>query len=515
MAAPTDKRASELTAPVSIADTDVFAGYRPGTGGEPNLDIRASAGLIRAPIIAGLAAGDVEVAADGVVVAAGVIGPSSISRRAAARARDVPCIFDWITDTSHASIQARTNSNDLSASIAAALSEMSGASVKGNDIVVPYGTYHLANVEMQPRVYLKGPGIGPATPGATFVGIANGAILQVTASNISGLGVKGIRFESDYSTVQCVGIDSGTSRNFNLDSCAFENLFYEGFKNSGQSARIERVFTSNVLMERSASVSSGAIRLTGTDCYVSKCELGCGVASSANDSRIAGLYLSGSNNFFENNLYENNELGINITATAIGNHFTGDRIDLSQHYGVACAGSDNVLIGVGVYLAGLYLTNTKAAFYVTNGRNKFLGCYNRGATVSNKPSYGFQEAFTPSTVADLNVVQGFQSNWHVTAPMFCQYAKVDGHHIPWLTTIAAGVVSLAHANSLKLAPGVATDVTELRYGGAYCEQWVDGNVTYKYNAAKILTPGGVDWTPAANTMVKCLRVAPAIWLVGP
>ena len=57
----TDKRASELTAPVSIADTDVFAGYRPGTGGEPNLDIRASAGLIRAPILAGLAAGDVAV----------------------------------------------------------------------------------------------------------------------------------------------------------------------------------------------------------------------------------------------------------------------------------------------------------------------------------------------------------------------------------------------------------------------------------------------------------------------
>ena len=43
----TDKRASDLTAPVSIADTDVVAGYRPGTGGEPNLDIRMSVGLIR------------------------------------------------------------------------------------------------------------------------------------------------------------------------------------------------------------------------------------------------------------------------------------------------------------------------------------------------------------------------------------------------------------------------------------------------------------------------------------
>ena len=61
MAVAQDKRTSELTAPVSIADTDMFPGYRPGTGGEPNLDIRASAGLIRAPILAGLAAGDVAV----------------------------------------------------------------------------------------------------------------------------------------------------------------------------------------------------------------------------------------------------------------------------------------------------------------------------------------------------------------------------------------------------------------------------------------------------------------------
>ena len=61
--AATDKRASELTAPVSIKDADTFPGYRPGTGGEPNLDIRATAGLIRAPIIAGLASGDVAVGA--------------------------------------------------------------------------------------------------------------------------------------------------------------------------------------------------------------------------------------------------------------------------------------------------------------------------------------------------------------------------------------------------------------------------------------------------------------------
>ena len=47
MAVTQDKKASELTAPVSIADTDVIAGYRPGTGGEPNADIRMAVGLIR------------------------------------------------------------------------------------------------------------------------------------------------------------------------------------------------------------------------------------------------------------------------------------------------------------------------------------------------------------------------------------------------------------------------------------------------------------------------------------
>lgn len=78
--AATDKRASELTAPVSIEDADTFPGYRPGTGGEPNLDIRATAGLIRAPIIAGLASGDVTVAARGVVTAADDLGPDTVER---------------------------------------------------------------------------------------------------------------------------------------------------------------------------------------------------------------------------------------------------------------------------------------------------------------------------------------------------------------------------------------------------------------------------------------------------
>jgi len=83
----TDKRASELTAPVSIADTDTFPGYRPGTGGEPNLDIRATAGLIRAPILAGLADGSVAVAAAGV-------GTSPVA--AAASASFIPFQTIWL-----------------------------------------------------------------------------------------------------------------------------------------------------------------------------------------------------------------------------------------------------------------------------------------------------------------------------------------------------------------------------------------------------------------------------------
>lgn len=61
--AATDKRTSELTTPVSIADTDVATGYRPGTSGNPNLDIQMPISLVRAPILAGLASGDVPVGA--------------------------------------------------------------------------------------------------------------------------------------------------------------------------------------------------------------------------------------------------------------------------------------------------------------------------------------------------------------------------------------------------------------------------------------------------------------------
>ena len=47
MAVAQDKRASELTAPVSIAGTDFMAGVRPGTGGEPNLDIKMTIAQVR------------------------------------------------------------------------------------------------------------------------------------------------------------------------------------------------------------------------------------------------------------------------------------------------------------------------------------------------------------------------------------------------------------------------------------------------------------------------------------
>lgn len=59
----TDKRTSELTDPVLIDDTDFLTGYRPGTSGNPNLDIRAQVQKIRAPILGGLATGAVPVAA--------------------------------------------------------------------------------------------------------------------------------------------------------------------------------------------------------------------------------------------------------------------------------------------------------------------------------------------------------------------------------------------------------------------------------------------------------------------
>lgn len=72
MAVAQDKKASQLTVPVAVADTDFAAGVRPASGGDPNLDIQLPVGLIRAPIIDGLAAGDVPVAAKGVLLDGGL-----------------------------------------------------------------------------------------------------------------------------------------------------------------------------------------------------------------------------------------------------------------------------------------------------------------------------------------------------------------------------------------------------------------------------------------------------------
>ena len=140
MAVAQDKRASELTAPVSIADTDVFAGYRPGTGGEPNLDIRASAGLIRAPILAGLAAGAVPVGGAVNALSVGVVG-------------------DGVTDDSAA----------VNAALAA----------YGRVIFPGRKTYKVADILLNTGVYLD------AMPDATFIPTGSGVTMFKTTGDYS------------------------------------------------------------------------------------------------------------------------------------------------------------------------------------------------------------------------------------------------------------------------------------------------------------------------------------------
>lgn len=138
----TDKRASELTAPVSIADTDMFAGYRPGTGGEPNLDIKASAGLIRAPIIADLAAGNLRVGGAVNALSVGVVG-------------------DGVTDDS--------------AAVNAALSTY------GRVIFPGFRTYKIANILLKTGCFFD------ALPDATFIPTAGGVTMFKTTGDYSSV----------------------------------------------------------------------------------------------------------------------------------------------------------------------------------------------------------------------------------------------------------------------------------------------------------------------------------------
>lgn len=163
MAVAQDKKASELTAPVSIADTDVFAGYRPGTGGEPNLDIRATAGLIRS-------------------TTAGEAGANSLSR--VMTPSDRPNLFDWISDTPHNSIIAGTNTNDLSAQIQAAFDSNEG-------LRASRGTYYASGLVLGNLAHLKGAGRGktifrPASTGhAAVFGLATGDVQGIHLSDFS------------------------------------------------------------------------------------------------------------------------------------------------------------------------------------------------------------------------------------------------------------------------------------------------------------------------------------------
>lgn len=117
MAVAQDKRISELTAPTTIADTDVLGGYRPGTGGEPNLDIKMTAGLLRS-------------------IDAEAIFAGSQSRTLASKAADRDSILDIIPAPYHTAIKARTSTVEVRPYFDAAL-------LATTALFVPRGRYYL------------------------------------------------------------------------------------------------------------------------------------------------------------------------------------------------------------------------------------------------------------------------------------------------------------------------------------------------------------------------------------
>lgn len=268
-------------------------------------------------------------------------------------------------------------------------------------------------------------------------------------------------------------------------------------------------------MERSTALSSGAIKIAGTDCWIESNEIGCGVASAAgtlaNNNRVAAVYCTGSNNWFANNLLENAALGYNFTAASMRNQIIGGRVDLMQHYGIADAGADNDWINVRTHNVSLYANAAAPAILGQAARSKYIGCANTGdLDALRKPSYGFQENNTPSTVADIPEVVGFKSNWHATADKIITYARVDGFHRKWTQSISAGVVPLAHGMAVHLAPGSATNATSFSNGGQMVVITTDGNVTF-VNSATLITSTGADYTPDSGKSTIWFRESSTAW----
>lgn len=110
--AATDKKTSQLTVPVSIADTDVATGYRPGTGGAANLDIQVPVNLIRKPLVDKLG-------------------------------RELVSVFDFFSAAEKADVLARTQLVDVRASVILAQNALT--TVGGGTLVYPAGDYRLSS----------------------------------------------------------------------------------------------------------------------------------------------------------------------------------------------------------------------------------------------------------------------------------------------------------------------------------------------------------------------------------
>jgi hypothetical protein len=221
MAVAQDKRASELTAPVSIEDTDTFPGYRPGTGGEPNLDIRASAGLIRAPIIAALAAGDVTVAAGGVVTAAGAFGTGSVAAALATILNEMAfAVTRFGAD--------RTGAVSSAAAITAAIAAVAAAA-GGGDVFLPRGVYAIdADISVTAGVSLWGDHavIKRTAYGKEFILFGNQTVRGIAFDG----GIDSLGADPNNPTYYCELRVNGP--NVNIDKCRLYNLTGSGIGNT-------------------------------------------------------------------------------------------------------------------------------------------------------------------------------------------------------------------------------------------------------------------------------------------
>lgn len=532
-----DKRLSELTAPVSIADTDVLGGYRPGTGGNPNLDIQASVGLIRAPIIVGLADGSVAVAASGVVTA-----PNVVTGRTGMSAQDklysLPDVREWGAST------ARTdNEVPINAAIAEIAALSSGSLTAGGRLMIPTDGQQFtisAPILAKNNVHIVGGGdVGRVRYNAqcrlvAAAGFSGAAMITQTASTfVTGFGVRGVAFYSAGGSANHIdGIQLNDPVGLHLRGCTWQNFGGRAVAvmhdaSSGGANPIacyfSDIFVYDALKDTTTllanAVATGAVHIEGVDHeWSGYCEVGRNVGSLSDTNLYgAGLHWAASNGRLSGGVCQLSDIGLRITGSF--NSIVNMRCDRNYGHGVLVSGNYNSLVSVRPLNNSRAVTNTYDQIQCSGASNRFEACdayWNSATDPSTQPKYSFNDQNSSATASAKNIYnsRGFghaTSQFKVFSASFPPMVQLNSGPAQTIT-MGVGVTSVTmdpYVNTFRMTNSAAR--TFINFNGipmgATIRIICDGNTTFQHLAYSTAgaTNGfcmktGADETPAAGVV---------------